>query len=158
MADENRPKRESCWNYLPPERVREIKSMGGKASQAKQKHKRNFREAIKWAMDLPAQDLLDYKDTAINLIVKQYPDLTVAEAMAIKTSLRAVKEGDAKALAILRDSVGELPAQTVKLQQQEPVSITIHTVGEEPATPVPEPTDSTPESTDSKPEEEPAND
>lgn len=133
MADEKKnsgPPKETWMVNQSPERQRELRSMGGKASQAVQKQKRNFQQAIKWAMDMPAQDLLNFKDTTINLLVKQFPDMTVAEAMAIKTSQRAIKDGDAKALAILRDSVGELPSQTVKLQQNDPVSITIRTVGE----------------------------
>lgn len=119
------------FDKLPPERAREIQSMGGKASAEVQRKKRNFQQAVKWAMDIPAQDLVNHNDKLINLLVKQYPDMTAAEAMAAKTTYNAIKNGDAKALAILRDTVGELPAQTVKLQQNEPVSITIRTVGKD---------------------------
>ena len=133
MADEKKnsgPPKETWMVNQSPERQRELRSMGGKASQAVQRQKRNFQQAIKWAMDMPAQDILTHNDRLINQLVQRFPDMTAAEAMAIKTTRKAIQNGDAKALAILRDSVGELPSQTVKLQQNDPVSITIRTVGE----------------------------
>ena len=87
-------------NGRTPEEVKRITTMGGKASAAAQKRKRDLRAA--------AQAILEatYSD-------KNGEERTGAEMLVLKQFAKALNKGDTKAFEVLRDTAGQKPAQKV---------------------------------------------
>ena len=113
---------------MTPEERRAFSQKGVAAMQAKRKQAKTFKQAALWLMDLPA-----FKDKASESIIskellKQFPDMNNAEAMTAAVMVRAIVDGDPKAFAAIRDTTGELPAQSVNITNTEPMTINIKTI------------------------------
>lgn len=114
------------FGRIPKEEQLEKARKGGIASQAKRRQAKTFKEAASWLMSC---DAFATKNDAVNALKEKYPDINNAEAMVAAVMKRVLDEGDSKGFTTLRDTTGELPAQTVNLQNQEPMTINIKTVG-----------------------------
>lgn len=132
---------------MTPEQRREAGRKGAaKAHEARLQNK-TFKQALEWALEMPA--IRGPKD--VEKVRKANPDITNREAMAIAMVAETIRKGDVRAFVAVRDTTGELPAQTVNVQQAEPFSISIETVGS-PLTLTPAPTPTL----DTDPEEDPS--
>jgi len=98
---------------------------GAEISKERRAHRKTFKEALEWALDLPA---MPTENEEIERIRNQYPDITNREAMAIAMTRETLKEGNVRAFVAVRDTTGELPAQTVNVQGNEPMTINIKTI------------------------------
>jgi len=101
-----------------------LASKAGKASAAKKQYNKTFKQALQWALEMPA--LKGNPD--VEKIRKQFGQVTNRDAIVIALTAKAIKEGDVKAFAAIRDTTGELPAQTVNVKNTEPIKISIETV------------------------------
>lgn len=116
----------------PVEEARKIQSMGGKAAGEKKRQNRTFKQALAWALDMPAMK----GNKVISRLAKQYPGLTNREAMAIAMVTEAIQEQSTKAFLAVRDTVGEAPAPPIDPNRPlhpslggNELKITIETVG-----------------------------
>jgi len=107
-----------------PEEMRELAKKGGKASAEKRQKEKSFKQALTWALDLPALR----GNATVDELKKQFPTLDNYYAIAISLMARAVKDGDVKAFKEIRDTIGEMPEQKVKVNNEEPIEITIRTI------------------------------
>ena len=98
---------------------------GAEKAKENREHKKTFKAALEWALDLPA---MPTENEEIERIRTQYPDITNREAMAIAMARETLKEGNVRAFVAVRDTTGELPAQTVNVQGNEPMTINIKTI------------------------------
>ena len=113
------------FNQYTPEERKEIASRGGKASAAKRLQNRTFKEAMQWALDLPAVK----GNPTVDKIRREYPSLTNRDAMAIAMTAEAIKNQDVRAFVAARDTTGELPAQTVNVKSDNTMSISVEIIG-----------------------------
>ena len=100
------------FKTLPPERLREISSMGGKACQEKRRKIKRMTEAAKWL--LSCRDMLSDDDIKDILIKMGITDATNAEALMM-VAMRKAYKGDIEALKFVRDTGGESPSNRVEL-------------------------------------------
>ena len=107
-----------------PEERKAISSKGGKASAAAREHSKTFKEAMQWALDLPAIK----GNPTVDKIAKRYPGLTNRDAMAIAMAAEAIQKQDVRAFVAVRDTTGELPEQTVNIKNEKPMVIKVETV------------------------------
>lgn len=112
------------FNQLDPETKRAIQSKGGKAAAEKRAYEKTFKAAMEWALDLPAMK----GNPMVERVRKEYPGLTNRDAIAIAMTAEAIQKQNVKAFLAVRDTTGELPAQTVNVTTNEPMTITIKTV------------------------------
>lgn len=108
----------------PEERQRIARKAAQACNEQKQLNK-TFKEALNWALDLPAMQ----GNADVEKIRKRYPDITNRDAMAISLAAQAIKKHDVRAFIAARDTTGELPMQTVNVENQTPLTIRIETVG-----------------------------
>lgn len=109
MAGKGRRENLVTLDQRTKEEQRAICSMGGKASQKKQRENRTLRETIKMIMDLPAQDEKSIQKMKENGI----PDnLTNATMVGLALVDRA-KNGNIPAQRLLAEMVGENDVQGV---------------------------------------------
>jgi hypothetical protein len=109
MAGKGRIENLVTLDQRTKEEQREICSMGGKASQKKQRENRTLRETIKMIMELPAQDEKSIQKMKENGI----PDnLTNATMVGLALVDRA-KNGNIPAQRLLAEMVGENDVQGV---------------------------------------------
>lgn len=117
------------FDQMSPEERREMGRRGGlaggKKAREKQAKKKTFKEAAEWFLELPA---IQSDNEAVEKLRAAFPDLSNIEAMTVAVGAKTIRDGDAKAFSVLRDTTGELPAQTVNVQNAEPMTITIKTV------------------------------
>ena len=109
---------------MTPEERRRIASMGGKASAEARAHNKTFKEAMQWALELPAIK----GNPTVDKLKKKYPNLNNRDAMAIAMAAEAILKQDVKAFTAIRDTTGELPEQTVNVKNDTPMRITVETV------------------------------
>lgn len=91
---------------LPPERQKEIRSMGGKASQVARKKRKAQKEALDALLSLKVKD-----PQAISKLQKlgiKKSDMNNQELILVAMMLKACK-GDVKAAKFIRDTLGENP-------------------------------------------------
>lgn len=113
------------FNNISPERHKEIASMGGKAAAAKRAYNASFKEAMMWALELPAMK----GNPTVDKLRKEFPGLTNRDAMAISMTAEAIKKGNVKAFEAVRDTAGESPRQAIDLNGEEGgLTINIKTV------------------------------
>lgn len=97
------------FDKLPEEEQKRIRSLGGKASQAKQRRRRTQAEIIRQVMALEvepgaARDLL----AAAGLETDWITDANVA-------LMRRARSGDVESLRYIRDTVGEKPREGLEI-------------------------------------------
>lgn len=111
------------WGFdnMDPEEARKLQSKGGKAAAEKKKYAKSFKQALEWVLDEPAMQ----GNPTVNAIRKQHPGLTNRDAMVISMVKAAIQKGDVKAFTAVRDTTGELPVQTVNVQQDKPMRIEV---------------------------------
>ena len=119
-------------NLTPVEEIPpEIRSKNGKkgAAAAHEAARRNktFKEAVMWALDLPAFT----GNATVEKIRQYFPDITNRDAMVISQIAVAIKKGDIRAFTAIRDTSGELPEQTVNVKNEQDLVLNIHTITSE---------------------------
>lgn len=121
---EQKMKNLKSFSKMTPEERRRIAQMGGKASAEARAQNRTFKEAMQWALELPAIK----GNPTVDKIRKQYPTLNNRDAMAIAMAAEAIIRQDVKAFTAIRDTTGELPEQTVNVKNSAPMVIKVETV------------------------------
>ena len=107
-----------------PEERKLIGSAGGKARAEKMKYRASFKEAMQWALELPAMK----GNPTVDKIRKQFPGINNRDAMAISMVAEAIKKGNVKAFEAVRDTNGESPHRTIDLGDEGGITINIKTV------------------------------
>ena len=124
MATDKQKANLKSFAKMTPEQRKEIASKGGKASAEARAQNRTFKEAMQWALELPAIK----GNPTVDKIRKKYPSLNNRDAMAIAMAAEAILKQDVKAFTAIRDTTGELPEQTVNVKNSQPMKITVETV------------------------------
>ena len=93
------------FDKLTAKRQREIASMGGKASQAAKKQKKNLKEIFQMVGSMEVTDR-NLKDKIEKMGVPS-EDITWNVAVAISTYLNAVKKNDVKTIVLLLKMLDE---------------------------------------------------
>lgn len=109
MAGKGRTENLITLDKRTKEEQREICSMGGKASQKKQRENKTLRDTIKMILDLPAKDEKSIKLMQENGIPE---NLTNATMVGLALVNRA-KDGNVPAQRLLAEMVGENEVQGV---------------------------------------------
>jgi hypothetical protein len=104
----------------PPERAREIHSMGGIASGVSKRRKKLIKETIETILELPVKDKR-VKD-GLKRIGLTTEDMTQQSLMVLGVMKRA-QNGDPYAATFIRDSIGQKEAE--KLDLIQPVQIVV---------------------------------
>lgn len=104
-----------------PEEKKRICSMGGKAAAEKRALNRTFKDAMEWALNMPAIS----GNPTVDKIKERYPALNNRDAMAIAMTAKAIQSSDVKAFIAVRDTTGELPEQMVNVKSSAPMTISI---------------------------------
>jgi hypothetical protein len=104
----------------PPERAREIHSMGGIASGVSKRRKKLIKETIETILELPVKDKR-VKD-GLKRIGLTTEDMTQQSLMILGVMKRA-QNGDPYAATFIRDSIGQKEAE--KLDLIQPVQIVV---------------------------------
>lgn len=112
---------------LTPEQRRENAKKAGRASAEARKRNKTFKDAMNWILE---QQIIPETDDDRRLL-EQFPGLTYRDAIAINMAVRSksrTAKDAVKAAQFSRDTTGELPAQTVNVQQEKAFEITIKTL------------------------------
>ena len=111
---------------LSPEEAREQGKKGGIASGEARRQNKTFKEALEWALSLPAEQVIDGKIGKD--LAARYPGISTRDAIAISAATASVKKQDVRAMVFARDTMGEAPAMQVDLTQEKPFEISIKTL------------------------------
>lgn len=122
------PKKDPKLNLKPFDKMtleerKALGSKGGKAAAEARAYKASFKQALEWALEMPAVK----GNPTVDKIRKEFPRLNNRDAMAISAVAEAILHGNMKAFEAVRDTVGEAPRKTVDLGD-EGVTINIRTV------------------------------
>jgi hypothetical protein len=117
------------FNEMDPEEHRRLSSLGGQRTKELYAQRKTFKQVLEWALELPAVS----GDSYVEKIREQFPTLTNRDAMVLAMVAETVKNGNAKAFKELRDTTGEIPAQTVNVKNEQPMTITVRTIDNEDA-------------------------
>lgn len=113
------------FNEMTPAEHKAIASRGGKAAAEAKKYNQSFKQAVQWAMELPAMK----GNPTVDRLRREFPCLNNRDAMAISMTAEAIKKGNVKAFEALRDTAGESPKKDISLSGEEGgVTINIKTV------------------------------
>lgn len=112
---------------MTPEERREFSRKGAKASHERRAQAKTFKQAAVWLAALPVARLRNKSDMVKELL-EEFPDMNMAEAMTAAVMVNAIVNGDPKAFSTIRDTTGELPAQSVNINTTEPMTINIKTI------------------------------
>ena len=104
----------------PPERAREIRSMGGIASGVSKRRKTLIKETIETVLELPVKDKRVRE--GLKRIGITSEDMTQQTLMVLGVVKRA-QNGDPYAATFIRDTLGEKEAD--KLDLMQPVQIVV---------------------------------
>lgn len=131
MADEKKKRPGRVENLIPTtalteEERRAMAQKAGKASVEARRVNKTFKEALEWALSLPAADVIDGKIGKD--LAARYPGISTRDAIAISAATASVKKQDVRAMVFARDTVGEAPAMQVDLTQEKPFEISIKTL------------------------------
>lgn len=107
MPTELHPENLILINELPPERQREIRSMGGKASQAARKRRKAMREQLEMILSTKIKDE-ELKEQLEKFGIKK-GDMIYQTAMLVSMVNKSITDGDVKATEFIRDTLGENP-------------------------------------------------
>ena len=97
------------FNEMPVEKQRMIRSMGGKASQAKQKRRKTQAEIIRQIMDLkltPEEGAEKLEQLGLD------PTWATDANVAV---MQKARKGDVESLRYLRDTIGEKPRDGLEI-------------------------------------------
>ena len=83
------------FNELPPEKQKEIRAKGGRATGAKKREKKKLREMLEVFLEKKTQD-------------KNGNTITTGEAVTLALIEKCLK-GDVKAFEVLRNTIGQKP-------------------------------------------------
>lgn len=114
----------TMFDQMSEEERKAIASKGGIKSGEARRHNKTFKEAMQWALELPAIK----GNPTVDKIAKRYPGLTNRDAMTIAMVAEAIQKQDVKAYIAARDTTGELPEQTVNVKNDAPMVIKVETV------------------------------
>lgn len=117
---------ENLKKGLSPEEAREQGKKGGLASGEARRQNKTFREALEWALSLPAEDVIDGKIGKD--LAARYPGISTRDAIAISAATASIKKQDVRAMVFARDTIGEAPALQVDVTQDKPFEISIKTI------------------------------
>lgn len=109
---------------LTPEQHREMSSKGGKKAALNRKCRASFKEALQWALELPAMK----GNLTVDKLRKQFPGMNNRDALVISMVSEAIKKGNVKAFEAVRDTVGEAPRKQIALDEDAGITINIKTV------------------------------
>ena len=112
------------FKEMTEEEHKAIASKGGKAAAESKRYNESFKQAVQWAMELPAMK----GNPTVDRLRKEFPRLNNRDAMAISMTAEAIKKGNVKAFEALRDTAGESPKQTIDLGDDGALTINIKTV------------------------------
>lgn len=124
VPDENEKVGLRNFKEMTEEEHKAIASKGGKASAEAKRYNESFKQAVQWAMELPAMK----GNPTVDRLRKEFPRLNNRDAMAISMTAEAIKKGNVKAFEALRDTAGESPAKAVTLGEDGGITINIKTV------------------------------
>lgn len=91
------------FNELPPEKQKELRAKGGRATGAKKREKKKLREMLEVFLEKKTQD-------------ENGNTITTGEAVTLALIKKCLK-GDVKAFEVLRDTIGQKPIEEVKNTQ-----------------------------------------
>ena len=106
------------------EEVKAIASKGGKNSVEKRRKNKTFKEALQWYLDLEVHPTNKTEEE----LLARYPGLTNRDYVAISAVGAATQDKDVRAMVFARDTTGELPKQTIGIEQEKPFEIKIQTI------------------------------
>lgn len=112
------------FGSMTPEEQAALSRKGSAAAKEARARNKTFKEAVNWALDLPAMS----GNADVEKIRQRFPDITNRDAVAISLAAEAIKKRDVRAFIALRDTTGELPEQTVNVKNEQPMTITVKTV------------------------------
>lgn len=119
------PQNLTPFNQMSEEKHKSLASKGGKNKAKNRMYNESFKEAVKWAMELPAMR----GNPTVDKLRREFPQLNNRDAMAISMTAEAIKKGNVKAFEALRDTAGEAPRKQVSLDPDEgAITINIKTV------------------------------
>lgn len=122
-------KNESHKNLIPlnrrtKEEQRRIAISGGKKSGEVRRYNKTFKQALSWYLDMERP----VTDKTEDALLAKFPNLTNRDAMAIAAVEAATKNKDVRAMVFVRDTIGEIPVQSVNIAQEKPFEIIIKTL------------------------------
>lgn len=113
------------FNNIPKSKHKAMASKGGKNKAKNRLYNESFKQAVQWAMELPAMK----GNPTVDKLRREFPQLNNRDAMAISMTAEAIKKGNVKAFEALRDTAGEAPRKQVSLDPDEgAITINIKTV------------------------------
>lgn len=107
-----------------PEEERAMRVNGGKASGEARRKNKTFKQALEWYLDMEVNPSNKTEEE----LLKKYPGLTNRDYVAISAVGAATQDRDVRAMVFTRDTTGEVPKQTVGIEQEKPFEITITTI------------------------------
>ena len=122
VPDENEKVGLRNFKEMTEEEHKAIASKGGKASAEAKRYNESFKQAVQWAMELPAMK----GNPTVDRLRKEFPRLNNRDAMAISMTAEAIKKGNVKAFEALRDTAGESPAKSLSLNGDDGAGVTIN--------------------------------
>ena len=109
---------------MTPEQHAKLSSAGGKKAAENRKCRATFKEALQWALELPAMN----GNPTVSKLRKKFPGMNNRDAMVISMITEAINKGNVKAFEVVRDTVGESPKQNISLGDDGGITINIKTV------------------------------
>ena len=103
------------FNEMTEKQQREIASKGGKASQKKQKEEKEQKKTIAQALELILNAKLPDKMAKKMQEQTGVSELDYRTALAYSVISAGIKKGDANALRIVADYIGEKPADNINV-------------------------------------------
>lgn len=103
------------FNEMTVKQQREIASKGGKASQKKQKEEKEQKKTIAQALELILNAKLPDKMAKKMQEQTGVSELDYRTALAYSVISAGIKKGDANALRIVADYIGEKPADNINV-------------------------------------------
>ena len=99
---------------MTPERRAECGRKGGLAKREATRKRKEMRETLEFLLDMPLKRGIAYSAEEIKSFADMNgKNLTIDQAMMVKLIQKALK-GDLNAIAMVRDTVGEKPAEKVE--------------------------------------------
>ena len=115
MSEEKKKPRGNTFDKMTPEQRSECGRKGGKTKAENFRKRKELKETLNLLLSLP----LEHRNVADIEHIQAFAKLngknvTVDQAMMIKVVQRALK-GDLQAIAMIRDTIGEKPAENVNV-------------------------------------------
>ena len=116
MLCESEPEARKLETVPNRERSKKTRTAGGVASGKARREKKSMQELAKIVLNMPYEATDDELDELERICFTEFPDkhLTVGERSLLAVAKKAMK-GDASALAFIRDTAGEKPAEKLEV-------------------------------------------